>query len=298
MLAPLMAFFTERGRLPIEEELQEFAALQSEFGTLRRAFQVVLQATEVQEWDAISEKRCQDLLVYLALSHFGTRPKLRHLAPTVQHDIKALFGSYQQACTAADLMLLSLGNLAVMTERCKLSAIGKKLSNSLWVHVSALDALDPLLRLYEGCASRTIGRPEETTVVKFHTSKPKISYLFYTDFDRDPHPCLRTSMQIDLQDLHVSYRDYDPDDNPPVLHQKELLVQSDYPLYEKFTKLSQQETDWGLLDDLGKIRDSRGWQRCLDDHCVELKGHRVVWRKDADSYRIKLIQATKRQRSK
>ena len=292
MLAPLMAFFTERGRLPLEEELQEFAALQSEFGTLRRAFQVVLQATAVQEWDAISEKRRQDLLVYLALSHFSNRPKLRHLSPIVQHDIKALFGNYQQACTAADLMLLSLGNLEVMAERCKFSAIGKKLSNSLWVHVSALDALDPLLRLYEGCASRTIGRPEEAAVVKFHTSKPKISYLFYPDFDRDPHPCLRTSMQIDLQDLHVSYRDYDPEDNPPVLHQKELLVQSDYPCYKKFAKLSRQEADWGLLDDFGKIRDRRGWQKCLEEHCAELKGHRVVWRKDADSYRVKLQKTT------
>lgn len=295
MLAPLMAFFTDRGRLPIEEELQEFAALQSEFGTLRHAFQLVLQATERQEWDTISEKRRQDLLVYLALSHFGTRPKLRHLAPIVQHDIKALFGSYQQACTAADLMLLSLGNLEVMAERCQSSAIGKKLSNSLWVHVSALDALDPLLRLYEGCASRTIGRPEEATLVKFHTRKPKISYLFYPDFDRDPHPCLRTSMQIDLQDLHVSYRDYDPDDNPPVLHQKELLVQPDYPLYEKFAKLSQQEADWGLLDDLSKIRDRRGWQKCLEEHCAALKGHRVVWRKDADPYRVKLMQSARRQ---
>ena len=296
MLAPLMAFFTERGRLPIEEELQEFAALQSEFGTLRRAFQVVLQATEVQEWDAISEKRRQDLLVYLALSHFGTRPKLRHLAPITQHDIKALFGNYQQACTAADLMLLSLGNLEVMAERCKSSAIGKKLSNSLWVHVSALDALDPLLRLYEGCASRTIGRPEETTVVKFHISKPKISYLFYPDFDQEPHPCLSTSMQIDLQDLHVSHRDYDPEDNPPVLHQKELLVQSDYPLYEKFAKLSRQEADWGLLDDLGRVRDRRGWQKCLDEHCAELKGHRVVWRKDADPYRMKLVRSLMRKK--
>jgi len=296
MLAPLMAFFTERGRLPLEEELQEFAALQSEFGTLRRAFQVVLQATEAQEWDAIREKRRQDLLVYLALSHFGTRPKLRHLAPIVQHDIKALFGSYQQACTAADLMLLSLGNLQAMAARCQSSAIGKKLSNSLWVHVSALDALDPLLRLYEGCASRTIGRPEEATVVKFHTHKPQITYLFYPDFDRDPHPCLRTSMQIDLQDLHVRYRDYDPEDNPPVLHQKELLVQPDYPLYEKFAKLSRQEADWGLLDDLGKIRDRRGWQKCLEEHCAELKGHRVVWRKDADPYRVKLVQLAQRRR--
>lgn len=297
ILAPLMEFFTERGRLPIGEELQGYPDLLAKFGTVRRAFQVVVQATDAQEWYAISETRRQDLLVYIALSNFDREDnrgettsslKFRQLASVIQHDIKGLFGNYQQACTAANLMLLSLGNLKAVAERCQASEIGKKSSNSLLVHVSALDSLDPLLRLYEGCASRTIGRPEELTVVKFHTSRPKISYLFYPDFDREPHPRLRTNMQIDLQDLHVYYRDYNPDDNPPVLHQKELLLQSDYPLYKKFAKLSQQEADWGLLDNLGKIRDFQSWQKCLEEHCAELRGHRVVWRKDADPYRMKL----------
>jgi hypothetical protein len=48
-------------------------------------------------------------MVYLALTHFGKRPKFKDLSPSVQADIKALFGSYQQACTAADLMLMSFG---------------------------------------------------------------------------------------------------------------------------------------------------------------------------------------------
>jgi DNA phosphorothioation-associated putative methyltransferase len=297
LLAPLMTFFAERGRLPTLEELPETEALSSEFGNLRRAFQIVLQATNPQEWDAISDRRRGDLLVYLALSHFGRRPKLRDLAPVVQTDIKSLFGGYQQACTAADLMLMSLGNLEVVAERCQSSPIGKKLPTSLWIHVSALDSLDPLLRLFEGCASRTIGRPEEANVIKFHCHKPKITYLVYPDFDADPHPALHTSMQIDLRDLHVHYRDYDPDDNPPVLHQKDLLVPPDYPGYEKFAKLSRQEEDWGLLENWKRISDRRGWQKCLEDHCAELKGHRVVWRKDADPYRVKLLQTKRRQRA-
>lgn len=296
-LAPLMTFFTERGRLPTLEELPETETLSTEFGNLRRAFQIVLQATNPQEWDAISDRRRQDLLVYLALSHFGRRPKLRDLTPVVQNDIKSLFGGYQQACAAADLMLMSLGNLEVVEERCKSSAIGQKRPNSLWVHVSAIEALDPLLRLYEGCASRTIGRPQEANVVKFHFRKPKISYLFYPNFDTDPHPALHTSMEIDLRDLHVHYRDYDPNDNPPLLHQKDSMVTADYPLYEKFAKLTRQEEGWGLLDDLRLIYDTRGWQKCLEEHCAELRGHRVVWRKDADPYRVKLLRSAQRQRT-
>jgi DNA phosphorothioation-associated putative methyltransferase len=297
LLTPLMAFFTERGRLPTLEELPETEALSTEFGNLRRAFQIVLQATNPQEWDEISDRRRQDLLVYLALSHFGRRPKLRDLTPVVQNDIKSLFGGYQQACAAADLMLMSLGNLEVVEERCKSSAVGQKRPNSLWVNVSAIEALDPLLRLYEGCASRTIGRPQEANVVKFHFRKPKISYLFYPNFDTDPHPALHTSMEIDLRDLHVHYRDYDPNNNPPLLHQKDSMVTADYPLYEKFAKLTRQEEGWGLLDDLRLIYDYRGWQKCLEERCAELKGHRVVWRKDADPYRVKLLKAAQRQRN-
>ncbi len=296
LLAPLMAFVTERGRLPTKEELPEEKALTKEFGNLRRAFQIVVQATNAQEWDVIADRRRQDLLVYLALTHFTRRPKLRDLAPVVQADIKSLFGSYQQACAAADLMLMSLGNLQLIADRAQTSAIGQKRPHSLWVHISVIESLDPLLRLYEGCASRTIGRPEEANVIKFHINKPKITYLFYPSFEADPHPALKMSMQIDLRDLHVHYRDYDSDDNPPLLHQKNLLVTPDYPSYEKFAKLSQQEEDWGLLDQLGKIGDLRGWQKCLEEHCADLRGHRVIWRKDADAYQVKLVRSAIRAR--
>ncbi|MBD1915003.1 MULTISPECIES: DNA phosphorothioation-associated putative methyltransferase [Cyanophyceae] len=280
-LQPLMDFYTDRGRLPSVEELgaQELTCLQETFGSIKRAFTVVLQATDVGEWDAISDKRRKDLLVYLALSHFGKRPKFKDLSPELQQDIKALFGSYQQACTAADLMLMSLGRTDLIEERCRQSPIGQQRPNSLWVNVSALDQLDPLLRLYEGCASRTIGRPEEATVVKFHVQKPQITYLVFPGFDKEPHPALKTSMAISLRDLHVRYRDYDPD-NPPLLHQKEQVVAPDYPGYAKFAKLSQQEQKWGLLDDVKTIFDRRGWERCLLDHGAELRGHRVVRRKD------------------
>ncbi|MCU0567738.1 MAG: DNA phosphorothioation-associated putative methyltransferase [Oculatellaceae cyanobacterium Prado106] len=296
LLAPLMAFVTDRGRLPLPGELPQAETLQAEFGTLKKAFQIVLQATNPQEWDGICDRRRQDLLVYLALSHFSHRPKLRDLSPVVQNDIKGLFGGYPQACTAADLMLMSLGNLENIEERCQKSAIGQKRPNSLWIHVSAIESLDPLLRLYEGCASRTIGRPQEANVIKFHVRKPQISYLVVPQFDTEPHPALQTSMQIDLRDLHVHYRDYEHHDNPPLLHQKDRLVTPDYPGYEKFAKLTRQEEDWGLLDDLGSILDRQGWQKCLADHCAELKGHRVVWRKDADAYQVKLVRSAMRMR--
>ena len=298
ILAPLMEFMTERGRLPVKGELDSEPAIKAQFGSIRKAFNLILRATSEDEWSAIAEKRSQELLIYLALSNFHKRPKYKQLSSDVQEDIKALFGSYKQACTEADAMLLSLGNLEHIAKTADESSVGKKLTNSLMVHISALEQLDPLLRLYEGCASRTIGRLEDVNVIKFHTSKPQISYLHYPNFDDDPHPLLKTSMRISLRNLRVSYHDYQLQDDTPILHQKDLLVTEDYPDYQKFAKLTAQENNWNLLSDWQQIRSYGGWQTWLEEHCAELRGHRVCFRKDTDPYKLKILKAGIQKRRK
>ena len=240
LLQPLMEFYTKRGRLPMKGELVNELALKEEFRTFRQAFKVILQVTKEEDWDLITQKRRQDLLLYLALSNFSHRPKMRELSPQVRQDIKSLFGSYSNACLLADSLLYKVGNLSLIADLCQKSVVGKKLKNSLLIHISALDSLEPLLRLYEGCASRTVGRLEEANVIQLSWHTPKITYLFYSNFDTDPHPKLRTRMQIQLGNLRVNYSDYSQDENPPILHYKERLVTVNYPLYE--SKLQNKET--------------------------------------------------------
>lgn len=295
LLTPLMNFVTERGRLPISGELINEPEVLRELRTLHRAFHLIQQATGNEAWESIIETRRLDLQVYLALSKFSRRPKLRDLTPEVQEDIKALFNTYKQACEKADQMLFSLGESGLVAAKCRTSKVGKRLPSALYVHVSALESLDPMLRLYESCASRVIGRMEEATLIKFHTDRPKISYLAYPDFDTSPHPALATSMQISLGNLRVSYRDYDHQENPPILHRKETFVTPDYPNYEKFARLTKQEQQWGLLDETRTIGTREGWEHRLQEYCAELQGHRVVWRKDADPYRVRILRAQRRQ---
>lgn len=298
MLTPLMEFFTQRGRLPVRGELASESEILAEFRTFSSAFKVILQVTNPEDWDAIADKRSQDLLVYIGLTHFTGRPQARNLASPVKNDIKALLGSYKSACLLADRMLFSIGDLNFIAKCCQHSPVGKQRPHAFSVHVNYLHQLDPRLRLYEGCANRTIGRLDGATVIKFHTNIPKISYLFYPDFDTDPHPILQTCMQIDLRDLSVHYQDYDRVRNPPILHQKDQLVGSDYPNYEKFARLSQQEADWGLLDDKGAIGTLRGWQQCLEAHCATIANYRLYWRKDADPYRLRVLKAAVNNRRK
>ncbi|GBO55075.1 hypothetical protein APA_3125 [Pseudanabaena sp. lw0831] len=300
LLTPLMDFFTERGRLPTGDELQNFEPLLTEFGTVRRAFNLIVSATNQDEWDAISDKRRQDILVFLALSNFDNpdkRLKLSQLSPLYQTDIKVLFGSYQGASTTSALMLFNLGKSGFIATCCQNSKIGRLDSQALYVHVSALDNLDIMLRLYEGCVSRTIGRMDGATLVKFHLHNPKISYLFYPDFDIDPHPKLQTSMQIDLRDLQVRYHDRRSSTNPPILHRKESYLMPSYPQYEKFAKLTQQEESWALIDNITETCHMQDWQQILDQNYVELQGHRVIWRKDADPNTIKLLKAQRKIKS-
>lgn len=275
LLTPLMDFYTRRGRLPVKGELSTEAAIKEEFRSYQRAFKVILQATSHQEWEAIAEQRRQDLLVYLALGKFSGRPTIRKLAPDIKADVKALFGSYKQACTIADLLLVNVGDLTKIANLCKSSNIGKQLNGAIAVHISALEKLPPLLRLYEGCASRNFYRLENANIVKLYYNKPKITYLVYPEFDSQAHPSLQATMEVDLHNLSVTYHDISDETNPLILHQKDALVAPDYPSYKKFVRLTKKEQKSGLLENTDAIRRLHGWLRCLREHEVTIEGHKL-----------------------
>ncbi len=277
-LEPLIKFYTKRGRLPVKGELEPEAEekILQEFVSFSRAFKVILQATDEAEWDAIAYRRSLDIQVYLALVQFQEkRPRFSELPAKIRHDIKAFFGTYRDACEVADEKLFSLGEAKIIKAACKKSKIGKFTPSALYVHIKALWELEPLLRIYEGCASLVFGRPEETTLVKLHINEPRISYLYYPDFDTDPHPALKASLVIDLQTFKITRGDYSIRINPPILHRKETFVSSKYPLYKKFAQLTKQEEELGLFENPSDIGTRKGWQQCLDEHGVEIKGHQV-----------------------
>jgi DNA phosphorothioation-associated putative methyltransferase len=254
LLQPLMDFMTKKGRLPIKGEFDREAEIMQEFGSYRRAERVILQVTNKEEWETIAEQRRQDLRLYLALERFGKDSSPHQLSQQLKEDIKGLFGSYKQAYHEASMMLYSLSKLDDLAEIAAIEPVGKKDNNRLTVHVSVLETLDPLLRLYEGCASRTIAHLEEANAIEFNFKKPKITYLSYPDFDTKSHPYLAMAMEIDLRDLSVTYRDYTLDNNPPILHEKDRLIRSDYPHYQEFAWLTQQERELEVLDDIKNFK--------------------------------------------
>ena len=275
LLTPLMEFYAKRGRLPIKQELAVEAAIKAEFRSYHHAFKFVLQATDQAAWEAIAEKRRQDLLVYLALAKFGGRPTVRKLSPEIKADVKALFGSYKQACLIADILLVNVGDMKKIAHLCQISSVGKQLKNALAVHISALEKLPPLLRLYEGCASRNFYRLENANIIKLYYNRPKITYLEYPDFDKLAHPTLKATMEVNLHNLSVIYHDISDEPNPLILHQKNTLLAPDYPDYQKFLQLSNQEKKLGLLDNLSEVSRLRGWKRRLAANKIKIEGNNI-----------------------
>ena len=64
--------------------------------------------------------------------------------------------------------LFRAGSAEAVDEACRRSAVGKLLPTALYVHRSALEALDPLLRVYEGCARAYLGEVEGANLIKIY----------------------------------------------------------------------------------------------------------------------------------
>jgi DNA phosphorothioation-associated putative methyltransferase len=210
------------------------------------------------------------------LGRFRRRPQISALPISLQRDIRAFFGSYSNACRLADDLLFRSGSAEAVDEACRRSAVGKLLPTALYVHRTVFEALDPFLRVYEGCARAYLGTLDGANLIKLHRQSGKVSYLVYPDFETDPHPAPLRSVKLSLRTRAIDCFDYTASTNPPVLHRKETFLASDHPLHAKFARLTQQEEKHGLLDDLSEIGTREGWSSRLAERGFGLKGHRLV----------------------
>ena len=276
LLESFMATIADFGRLPEEDEFSRSAEVIAAFGSLKRGFALVRRVTGGAEWEAIHQRRTEDLLVYLALARFRKRPPLKQLPRPLQLDLRAFFGTYTKACQRADDLLFTAGDAVAIDDTCKRSEVGKLLPDDLYVHRSALDSLEPLLRIYEGCGRAYLGEVEGANIIKIHRRSGKLSYLIYPNFEDDPHPALLRSVRVNLRTRQIDCNDYAHSTNPPILHRKDSFLGPDHTHREKFARLTAQEEKYGLLDDASGIGTRDGWTRRLAERGFALKGHRLV----------------------
>ena len=196
------------------------------------------------------------------------------LPADLQRDIKSLLGSYRAASAEADKLLFSLRSDSELTRAAGSLSVGKILPDAMYFHASSIRALPSLLRVYLGCGGVLAGNiPAD--VIKLHRQKRKVSYLFYPDFERDPHPALQASLLVDLRTFDIRFSDFRRSTNPPILHRKETLLEPEHPLYRKFARLTAQEERADLLGVPG-IGRRVAWNRLLQEEGWRLAGHRLL----------------------
>ena len=276
LLEAFMATAAELGRVPVVDEFSQSATILERFGSLKRAFAFIRRLTGMQDWDAIVRRRREDILVYLALVRFRKRPPISGLPLTLQRDMRAFFGSYAKACAQADELLFKAGDSAAIDEACKRSPVGKLLPDDLYIHRSALETLQPILRIYEGCGQAYLGEIDGANIIKIHRRTGKISYLVYPDFETDPHPSLLRCVRLSLRTRELNCYDYSQSCNPPILHRKETFLHPAHHLHRKFARLTLQEEQKCLLTDINTIGTRNGWETRLREAGFTLRGHRLA----------------------
>ena len=278
ILAPLMAFMRDHARPPKPGELPEAATaeINEALGSMGKAQRLIRQVTEDDYWTAVAAQRRAELLIYVALSRFGRRPKFTQLDRTLATDLRVLFGTYQEACLQADRLLLACGDQALLYVNARSSKIGKQTPSALYVHRSAMAEIPPVLQVYEGCARVLAGTVDSANMIKLSVTEPQVSYLSYPTFDRDPHPTLRSAVTVNLRKLSVDWRDYSRSENPPLLHRKEEFLGADDPKRPLYERLTRAEMRAGLYEHPERIGTLRGWQATLAAAGVRLRGHRLV----------------------
>ena len=163
------------------------------------------------------------------------------------------------------------------------SGIGKKVKGNLYAHCAALSALDPEVRERIRLAATCANLKAETdfNVIKVDAAGQRISLLSYQHFFEHPFPALQASAVVTLASGHVKRITYDPAQNPPILHRKELLLPHDHPHVPMFAALTRQLEAAGLFRDARRIGFAREWYERLLSAGYEVRDHHLVPLTDA-----------------
>ena len=139
-------------------------------------------------------------------------------------------------------------------------------------------SLEPVLRVFEGCARAYLGDVDDANVVKLHRFSGKISYLAVPKFDEIPHPPVRRTIKLSLRNLFLQCIDHTENKNPLLLDQKEKMIEADHPWRDRFARFTIQEAQHGLLEELEDMQLALGWHMRLKEAGLMIRGYRLLYR--------------------
>ena len=152
---------------------------------------------------------------------------------------------------------------------------GKRVGDNTYMHLALVEAQESAARRIVDEAACAAGlSPRDYNVVRISRARPELALLSYPTFFEDPFPALRTSWLFDLADRKVTRRDFLAQNNPLILHRKELMLPVEHPARAAFAALTAALEDYGAFDHPPNMIGRRVyWQRALDVLGIIVEGH-------------------------
>ncbi len=226
------------GRIPANDEFSDSDKIKELIGSHNKTFIQLNQFYTGNQFSLAEQYRKEDLLVYFALSLFDKRKPYTQLPDSLQRDVKAFFGHYNNTIEIARELLFSVANTALIIDNCltalaQLPAYQLHNNHSLTLHKDFIDLLPTLLRVYIGCGIQLYGDLDDIQLIKIHFHSGKVSFMGYADFDDAPLPLLKERIKVKLATQSVDYFDYVDEYAQQPLYFKSHYITEDYPNYKK-----------------------------------------------------------------
>lgn len=253
VLSALWELALDLGRWPVAEEVPDLAVVESQGLSLTRALRLVQRTCDHHLLEAASLARRDDVLLFLAMQQFSRRPAYKKLEERLQRDIKAFFGAYGAAYSAAASLLRSTGEPEKLLAACQEASsrgVGYlDADRSLQLHVSMVDRLPVILRAYVGCGLVLWDETSAVQLVKIHISSGKLTLLEFEDFDGQLLPRLQRRVKINLKRLDYQIFEYDGAINPkPLLYGKTRYINEEYPQFGQQAAFDDALLATGLIE--------------------------------------------------
>ena len=243
----------ELGRPPDIEELRADIGREilARLGSLKTAVSLAFATSETKALERAAQARTDDLTLYLAMNLFGHRERYRELPAELQRDVRAFFGSYANAESAARNLLFSLREPSVLLEassQAHAEGFGHfDGTRSIKLDARLLDRLPTRLRAYVGCAEQLHGDIGEANLVKIHIVSRKLSLLKYWGYDDSPLPVLRECVKIDLRRQQIRFLAFGTGERRSLLYLKSRYMADHLPGFKRQRAFDTRLASLGLL---------------------------------------------------
>jgi DNA phosphorothioation-associated putative methyltransferase len=268
------------GRLPEEDEYPGLSRAIDVFGSWSRASRAVSRLADQDLLQQAATARSDEIRAFFAMQAFGRRKPLRDLEPRLRRDIKAFFGSLAVAEAEGRRLLHQCADVEVVKAACERAAstgLGHlDGDHCLQLHTSLVSRLDPVLRVYVGCATALYGDVLSADLVKIHIQSGKVTLMKFDDFVGSPLPRMLQRVKVKLREQDLDIFEYGGQYPAPFQYFKSRYINEEFPGFPEQQDFDRHLATLGLPMPDGYGPEPAEFVRWLQRRRREVAGFRLV----------------------